>query len=87
MRAIPKIDKSLFPDEARLAAQLSHPNVVQTFEVEEEGSRHFMVMEYLDGAMRRDSTQLFFSQRIRRRPRRNVLCARAAADERLRHSR
>ncbi len=40
----------MFLDEARLAAQLSHPNVVQTFEVGEEGSRHFMVMEYLDGA-------------------------------------
>ncbi len=40
----------MFLDEARLAAQLSHPNVVQTFEVGEEGSRHYMVMEYLDGA-------------------------------------
>jgi eukaryotic-like serine/threonine-protein kinase len=40
----------MFLDEARLAAQLSHPNVVQTFEVGEEGSRHYIVMEYLDGA-------------------------------------
>ena len=41
---------TMFLDEARLAAQLSHPNVVQTYEVGEEGSRHYIVMEYLDGA-------------------------------------
>lgn len=40
----------MFLDEARLAAQLSHPNVVQTFEVGEDSSRHYIVMEYLDGA-------------------------------------
>ncbi len=39
----------MFLDEARLAARLSHPNVVQTFEVGEENGRQFMVMEYLDG--------------------------------------
>src|SRR5882762_10299700 len=39
----------MFLDEARLAARLSHPNVVQTFEVGEEDGRQFMVMEYLDG--------------------------------------
>ena len=36
-------------DEARLAAQLSHPNVVQTYEVGTESDRHVIVMEYLDG--------------------------------------
>jgi eukaryotic-like serine/threonine-protein kinase len=41
---------TMFLDEAKLAAQLSHPNVVQTFEVGDEGSRHYIVMEYLDGA-------------------------------------
>jgi serine/threonine protein kinase len=40
---------TMFLDEARLAAQLSHPNVVQTYEIGEEGSRHYIVMEYLDG--------------------------------------
>ena len=39
----------MFLDEARLAARLSHPNVVQTNEVGHEGERHFMAMEYLDG--------------------------------------
>src|SRR5262249_8863717 len=41
---------TMFLDEARLAAQLSHPNVVQTYEIGEEASRHYIVMEYLDGA-------------------------------------
>jgi serine/threonine-protein kinase len=40
---------SMFLDEARLAARLVHPNIVQTNEVGSEGKRHFMVMEFLDG--------------------------------------
>ncbi len=39
----------LFLTEARLAARLSHPNIVNTFEVGEDSGRHFMAMEYLDG--------------------------------------
>jgi serine/threonine-protein kinase len=39
----------MFLDEARLAARLNHPNVVQTNEVVEEGSRFLIAMEYLDG--------------------------------------
>jgi len=41
--------RAMFLDEARLAARLSHPNVVQTYEVTEAGSVFFMTMEYLDG--------------------------------------
>lgn len=40
---------SAFLDEARLAAQLNHPNVVQTYEVGTESDRHVIVMEYLQG--------------------------------------
>jgi eukaryotic-like serine/threonine-protein kinase len=40
---------SAFLEEARLAAQLNHPNVVQTYEVGVEGGRHVIVMEYLEG--------------------------------------
>lgn len=38
-----------FKDEARLAALLNHPNVVQTYEVGEDNGNVYMVMEYLEG--------------------------------------
>ena len=40
---------AMFLDEARLAARLNHPNVVQTYEVGREGERYFIAMEYLEG--------------------------------------
>jgi eukaryotic-like serine/threonine-protein kinase len=39
----------MFFEEARLAARLNHPNIVQTYEVGTEGTRHFIVMDYLSG--------------------------------------
>lgn len=39
----------MFMDEAKLAARLAHPNVVQTFEASGVGDRYFLAMEYLDG--------------------------------------
>jgi serine/threonine-protein kinase len=39
----------MFNDEARLAARLNHPNIVQTIEAEQSGEDYFIVMEYLDG--------------------------------------
>lgn len=41
--------RDMFLDEARLAARLSHPNIVNTFEVGEESGAHFIAMEYLEG--------------------------------------
>jgi hypothetical protein len=41
--------RAMFLNEARLAAQLHHPNVVQTYEVIEERNGPVIVMEYLDG--------------------------------------
>lgn len=41
--------RMMFLDEARLAARLHHPNVVQTYEVLENPDQHAFVMEYLDG--------------------------------------
>jgi eukaryotic-like serine/threonine-protein kinase len=38
-----------FVREARLAAQLSHPNVVQIFDAGEDDGTPFIVMEYVDG--------------------------------------
>jgi serine/threonine-protein kinase len=41
--------RAMFLDEARLAAQLNHGNLVQTYEVGQEADRHVIVMEYLEG--------------------------------------
>src|SRR5205085_2259976 len=40
---------AMFTDEARLAARLNHPNVVQTLEVGSEHGVHFLAMEFLEG--------------------------------------
>jgi serine/threonine protein kinase len=39
----------MFLDEAKLAARLNHPNVVQTIEAGHEDGRYFLSMEFLDG--------------------------------------
>jgi serine/threonine protein kinase len=39
----------MFLEEARLAARINHPNVVQTYEVGYDGRHHFISMEYLEG--------------------------------------
>jgi eukaryotic-like serine/threonine-protein kinase len=40
---------TMFFDEARIAARLSHRNVVHTYEVVEENGLYLLVMEYLEG--------------------------------------
>jgi serine/threonine protein kinase len=40
---------AMFFDEARIAARLNHPNVVQTYEVVEEAGQYLLAMEYLEG--------------------------------------
>ncbi len=40
---------SMFFDEARIAARLNHPNVVQTYEVIEDTDQSLLAMEYLEG--------------------------------------
>jgi serine/threonine protein kinase len=39
----------MFLDEARLAARLSHPNVIHTYDVAESNGAYFIAMEYLEG--------------------------------------
>jgi WD40 repeat protein len=38
-----------FRREVRAAARLSHPNIVVTYDAEDAGETHFLVMEYVDG--------------------------------------
>ena len=40
---------AMFLSEARLAAQLNHPNVVQVFDFGEADGAYFLVMEFIDG--------------------------------------
>lgn len=42
-------EQRMFLDEIRLTALLNHRNIVQAYEVGQEGSTYFLVMEYLDG--------------------------------------
>jgi serine/threonine-protein kinase len=39
----------MFLDEARLAASLSHPNVVHIYELGKVGDHYFLAMEFIDG--------------------------------------
>src|SRR5258707_2531576 len=41
--------RTRFSREARMAARLDHPNVVQVFDVGEEEGRPYIVMEHVDG--------------------------------------
>lgn len=42
-------DRARFEREARAAAAVSHPNVVQVFDVGQEGDTRYLVMEWVDG--------------------------------------
>jgi len=47
--------REMFLEEARLAARLDHPNIVQTNEVGAEGDRLFMTLELLEGSSLHDA--------------------------------
>src|SRR5215467_9079703 len=40
---------AMFLDEARLAAQLHHPNIAQVYDVGRDGAAYYMVLEYVQG--------------------------------------
>ncbi|MDP3499057.1 MAG: protein kinase [Myxococcales bacterium] len=48
----------MFLNEARLAAQLHHPNIVQVFDLGEEGGLFFIAMEFVHGASLRTVKQV-----------------------------
>ena len=37
-------------DEAKLAVQLDHPNIVRTYDLGRENDEYYIVMEFIDGA-------------------------------------
>lgn len=43
-----------FRREAQAAANLTHPNIVNVFDIGQAGERHYMVMEYVDGPNLKD---------------------------------
>ncbi len=40
---------AMFVEEARVSAQLVHPNIVQVYDFGEDAGRYFLVMEWVDG--------------------------------------
>ncbi len=46
-----------FVDEARVAARLSHPNIVQIFELGEQHGQYFIAMEHVDGRNVKDAAK------------------------------
>ncbi|HEX6836079.1 MAG TPA: serine/threonine-protein kinase, partial [Polyangia bacterium] len=71
---------TMFLEEARMAARLNHPNIVQTNDVDESQGRHFIAMEYLDGrsmyhVIKRFAARGGFPQRMALSVLRDVLSA------------
>jgi serine/threonine-protein kinase len=44
----------MFFDEARIASRLKHPNIVEIYDLGQEGEDYFIAMEYLDGETLRE---------------------------------
>jgi serine/threonine protein kinase len=54
---------TMFLDEAKLAMNLSHANVVQTFEVGESNNTYYIVMEYIEGTSLRNILDTYKERR------------------------
>ncbi len=54
-----------FLDEARISQQLSHPNIVNVFDVQQDGDFYFLTMELLEG---QDLRQVMDNQKHARQP-------------------
>ena len=55
-----------FEREAKALAALNHPHIAALYEMEQDGSRHFLVMELVEGALR-DSCECWLDA-VRTRP-------------------
>jgi serine/threonine-protein kinase len=69
--------RTMFLDEARLAARLNHPNVVHTYEVGEHNGAYFIAMEYLEG---QPLNKIIKEASKRREAIPQAICARVVAD-------
>ena len=47
--ALDRAFRAMFVDEAKIAARLQHPKIVQVYELGTEGDELFIAMEYVDG--------------------------------------
>ncbi|MGX5174012.1 SUMF1/EgtB/PvdO family nonheme iron enzyme [Aliikangiella sp. IMCC44653] len=54
-----------FMDEARISQQLSHPNIVNVFDVQNDGDYYFLTMELLEG---QDLRQVMENRKLARQP-------------------
>ena len=68
---------TMFKDEARLTAQLVHPNVCQVFEFDQVESTYYIAMEYLRGE---DLRRLWKACELKQKPLRVPLICRVIAD-------
>jgi phosphate transport system substrate-binding protein len=69
--------RTMFLDEAKLAALLHHSNVIDTYEVSETDGAYFIAMEYLDG---QPLDKIIREMRKLERPLEPRLCVRIVAD-------
>jgi serine/threonine protein kinase len=67
----------MFLDEARLAARLDHPNIVQIFDLGQADTSYFIAMEFVDGW---DLEAIIDRAVALRRPLHPAICARIMAD-------
>ena len=54
-----------FMDEVRISQQLSHPNIVNVFDVQQDGDFYFLTMELLEG---QDLRQVMDNRLLARQP-------------------
>ena len=58
----------MFMDEARIAATLSHPNIIQIFDVGAVGDRYFIAMEFIHGEDVRSIVRGMVAKQLREFP-------------------